>query len=423
MISSMSDDANNLDIAKQLDAQDPLARHRSEFVYADDTIYLDGNSLGRLPKRTEGAIAELIAKDWGKDLIRSWPTWIERADAIADRLAREVLGVAAGQVALSDSTTVNLYKLASAALYARPGRRKILIEQDNFPTDLYVLQGLAASTGHQIVTIPSDINEGLSLAEITRLLDEDVALVCLSHVAYRSGALADMVAITDAAHEVGALTLWDLSHSVGSVETPLAAAGADLAVGCTYKYLNSGPGAPAFVYVRADLHGSLRQPIWGWFGQSEQFEMGSTYNPIVGIERFLTGTPNMLGITAVSEGLRTVSNAGVRALRTKGIALTSYLIELADAWLSPLGFTLATPRDPARRGSHVTLHHESAWQICQAMIAAGVVPDYRTPDRLRLGPAPLTTSFQEVWVGLDRLRTIVVDETYRQFPVQTSAVT
>jgi kynureninase len=250
-----------------------------------------------------------------------------------------------------------------------------------------------------------------------------VAVVVLSHVAYRSGALLDLPAITAAAHEAGALVLWDLSHSGGSVPVGLAAADADLAVGCTYKYLNGGPGAPAYLYVRSELQESLRQPIQGWFGAAEQFAMGPTYVPAAGIDRFLVGTPPVLGVAAVEEGAALLAAAGIDALREKGIALTSLLVSLADAWLAPLGFRLASPRDPALRGSHVSLHHPQAWQICQAMIERGVVPDYRTPDRLRLGPAPITTRFVDVYDALAVVRDIVASGAHEAYPAAIARVT
>jgi kynureninase len=255
--------------------------------------------------------------------------------------------------------------------------------------------------------VRSDPIEGPSADVISAALDDDVALLSLSHVAYRSGALADLPAITQLAHDAGALTLWDLSHSVGSVPVGLGTSGADLAVGCTYKYVNGGPGAPAFTYVRTELQHELRQPIWGWFGQRDQFAMGHGYDPADGISRWLSGTPSILGLVAVDEGVQLLADAGIDRLRAKGMALTTYLIELADEWLAPFGFSVASPRDPARRGSHVSLSHPDAEPITAALIADGVVPDFRAPDRLRLGPAPLSTRFTDVWDALDRVRSVV----------------
>jgi kynureninase len=405
--------------AGELDRTDPLAGYRDRFLIADpETVYLDGNSLGRLPLATRDRLRHAVDVEWGEHLVSGWDRWIELGREAGDVLAG-IVGAHPGEVILADSTSVNLYKLASAALAARPGRRVIVTDDDNFPTDRYVLQGLGA----ELRVVRTDIDRGVRLADIERALDGDVALVSLSHVAYRSGAVADLAGITRAAHTAGALTLWDLCHSAGAVPVGLAGAGADLAVGCTYKHLNGGPGAPAFLYVRRDLQPVLRQPIWGWFGQADQFAMGPDYAPVDGIERFLVGTPPVLGQYAALEGARLTAEAGVDAIATKARALTGYLIELADAWLEPLGFRLASPRDPAIRGAHVTLHHPQAWQVCQALKAERVIPDFRTPDRLRLGVAPLYTSFTEVATGMARLRDLVRDRKHEAYPAERSRVT
>jgi kynureninase len=410
--------------AHALDAADPLAPFRDRFVIADDDlVYFDGNSLGRLPISTRDRLRQVVDVEWGEDLIRGWDRWIDLAREAGDVLATGVLDVAPGEVVVSDSTSVNLYKLAAAALDARPGRRAIVTDDDNFPTDQYVLQGLAAARGLELRVVKTDLDTGVTLERVREVLDPDVALVCLSHVAYRSGAVADLVGITAAAHDVGALVLWDLCHSAGAVPTPLREAGADLAVGCTYKYLNAGPGAPAFLYVRSDLQPQLRQPIWGWFGQRNQFDMAGQYDPTDGIGRFLVGTPGVLGGYAVLEGARITAEAGIAAIAAKGRALTSYAVALFDAWLAPYGFSLASPRDAARRGAHITLHHPNAWQICQALKAAKVIPDFRTPDRLRIGLAPLYTRFVDVYEGFDRLRAIMASRGYEEFPAARSRVT
>jgi kynureninase len=411
-------------LAERMDAADPLAKFRDRFAWSDESmIYLDGNSLGPLPIATRTRIAEVVAREWGAGLVRSWSHWVELPGQVGDLAGQHLLGAAPGQVLVSDNTTVNLYKLAWAALEARPGRRVIITDDDNFPTDRYVLQGLAAQRGCELRMLRTDLNSGLSEDALVAALDTDTALVSLSHVAYRSGALADMERITRLVHEAGALVLWDLCHSVGAVPVELDACGTDLAIGCTYKYVNAGPGAPAFLYVRRDLQDRLRQPVWGWFGQNDQFAMGPQYDPVHGIERFATGTPQIIGTVAVSEGVRLLGEAGMQRLRAKGIALTSYLIQLADSWLAPHGFTLASPRADARRGAHVSLHHRDAWRISQALIAAGVIGDYRTPDRLRLGPTPITTRFTDVWDALDRLRQIMTGKSYADLPAAPSRVT
>jgi kynureninase len=410
--------------AEHLDAADPLARFRDRFVRADDApIYLDGNSLGPLPLATQARIAEVVGAEWGAGLVRSWERWVGLPAEVGDLIGEHLTGAAPGQVLVSDSTTVNLFKLVNAALDAQPGRGVLITDDDNFPTDRYVLQGIAAQRGLELRMIHTDRNHGLAEDALLAALKPDVALVSLSHVAYRSGALADMARITSLVHDAGALVLWDLCHSAGAVPVRLDESGADLAIGCTYKYLNAGPGAPAFLYVRAGLQNRLRQPIWGWFGQSDQFDMGPAYDPVAGIERFATGTPQILGTVAVAEGTRLLAEAGIDRLREKGIALTSYLIHLADEWLEPHGFRRASPRADARRGSHVTLHHRDAWRINRALIAAGVIGDYRTPDRLRLGPVTIATRFTDVWDALDRLRQIAADKSYQALPAERSRVT
>ena len=402
--------------AADLDASDPLASFRDRFVPLDaGLVYLDGNSLGMLPAATAQRLAEVISQDWGSGLIRSWAHWMDLPRQAGDLLGEHLLGAEPGQVVVCDSTTVNLYKLAWAALDARPGRPVLVTDDDNFPTDRYVLDGIAARSGGQLRLIRADPDQGVRPDDVRAAIGPDTALVCLSHVAYRSGALADMAAITRLAHEAGALVLWDLCHSAGSVPVDLDGSAADLAVGCTYKYLNAGPGAPAFLYVRQDLQDRLTQPIQGWFGQQDQFTMGPRYEPAAGITRFTTGTPNVPGTVAVQEGTRLLAEAGIQALRAKGIQLTSYLIELADAWLAPYGCVLASPRDPGLRGAHVSLRHPEAGRISRALIRAGVIGDFRAPDRLRLGPAPITTRFTDVWDALHALRTILETRAYADY--------
>jgi kynureninase len=410
--------------AQTLDAADQLAAFRDRLVRQDrELIYLDGNSLGPLPVRTQARIAEVVDQDWGVGLVRSWDKWIQLPRQAGDMVGEHLVGAAPGQVTVCDSVTINLYKLAWAALDARPGRDVIITDDDNFPTDRYVLQGIAAQRGCELRTIHTDIDAGISEEALAEALDDRVSLVELSHVAYRSGALADMTRLTELVHGAGALVLWDLCHSVGALPVELDASGADLAVGCTYKYVNAGPGAPAFLYVREDLQSLLRQPIWGWFSQHDQFAMGPRYDPAPGIDAFLTGTPNIIGAVAVEEGARLIGEAGLGALRAKSIEQTSYLMALADEWLVPLGFTIASPREAERRGGHVTLRHDDAWPISQALIGAGVVGDYRTPDRLRLCPIPLSTSFSEIFDALDRLREIMATKSYADIPIEHSRVT
>jgi kynureninase len=394
--------------AERLDAADPLAAFRDRFVVGDpETIYVDGNSLGRLPKETVARLADRMA-EWGGRLVQAWSEWIELPERVGDELA-PLLGADAGEVVMADSTTVNLYKLAWAALQARPGRRVIVTDEANFPTDRYVFQGLAAGRDAELRLLRSDSVEAPTAREVAAACAAgDVALVSLQHVSYRSGALADMKAITAATHDAGALVLWDLSHSAGAVPVALRAAGADLAVGCTYKYLNAGPGALAYLYVRAELQDELSSPIWGWFAQREQFRMGQEFDPVPGIGRFLAGTPPVLDLSAAEVGIGLAREAGIEPTRRKSEVLTELVVALHDAWLVPLGFSLGTPRDPERRGGHVSLRHADAWRICRALIeGARVIPDYRAPDSIRFGLPPLYTRYVDAWDAVDRLRALV----------------
>ncbi|HEX5588747.1 MAG TPA: aminotransferase class V-fold PLP-dependent enzyme, partial [Candidatus Limnocylindrales bacterium] len=312
-----------------------------------------------------------------------------------------------GEVAVTDSTTVNLDRLAAAAVAARPRRHAVAITRSEFPTDRYVIEGLAAEHDLTIRWIDEDPVEGIGLADVTPILDDDLALLVLSHVNYRSAAIADVPAITARAREAGALVLWDLSHAAGSVPVELEAAGVDLAAGCTYKHLNGGPGAPGYLYVRRELQPELRPPIQGWFAQTEQFEMGPRFRRRDGIAGWLTGTPGVLGLVAAEAGIALTAEAGIPAIRAKGIALTEYVIELLDAWLAPRGCALGSPRDPARRGAHVAIRHPDARRLTAALIARGVIPDFREPDVVRVGCSPLSTTFGEVRRGLETLRSLL----------------
>jgi kynureninase len=351
-----SDDLTREAVA--LDAGDPLAGYRGRFVVPDDDlIYLDGNSLGRAPLATVQRVNEVLTGEWAGGLIRSWDErWLDLPVRLGDQIGTGLLGARPGEVLVGDNTTTNLYKLVQAAVAARPGRRVVITDRDNFPTDRYVLEGVA-----------------------------------------------DMAAITAVAHEAGALTLWDVCHSAGAVPVDLTAAGADLAVGCTYKYLNGGPGGPAFLYVREELRPSLRQPIWGWWGRQEMFEMAQGYRPQPDIRSYLTGTPPVLALAAVEPGVAMLVEAGLPALRAKSTALTGFAVRVFDALLAPRGFTLGSPRDAAVRGGHVTVCHPDAARLVRDLTAAGVLPDFRAPDGIRLGLAPLTTRFTDVSRGLGRL--------------------
>jgi kynureninase len=388
--------------AEALDAADPLAGFRERFVLGDPgTIYLDGNSLGRLPHATRERLADLVA-EWGERLVTAWPDWIDAPVRTGDLLAEGVLGARPGEVLVTDSTTVNLYKLARALLAGRPGA--VLTDTGNFPTDRYVLDGLGRPSR---LFEPADPLHGPGAEDVrAALAGGDVALLVLSHVAYATGAVADIAAIEAAAGEVP--VVWDLSHAAGAVPVELERTGARYAVGCTYKHLNAGPGAPAFLYVRAAAQPGLRTPIQGWFGQREQFAMERPYDPEPGVRGFLAGTPSILGLAAVEEGARLTAEAGMAAVAAKARSLTGLLVALHDERLAALGFDLGSPRDPARRGAHVALRHPEAWRICRALIErAAVIPDFRPPDRVRLGVAPLYTTHAEVYDAVERLAGLV----------------
>jgi kynureninase len=393
------------DEAVARDDADPLRGFHDRFVVAGDgLIYLDGNSLGRLPRDTAARVNEVVERQWGERLIRGWSEgWMELPRTLGDRLGQGLLGAGPGQVAIADSTTVCFYKLAAAALGARPGRDEIITDVDNFPTDRYVLESLAKERGLKIVWIQADPHAGPDPGQVADVIGERTALVTFSHVSYRSAFILDTRAITDMTHDAGALALWDLSHSAGAIPVTLDDDGIDLAVGCTYKYLNGGPGAPAFLYVRAELQGELSQPIWGWLGRSQPFEMAPGYIPGEGIGAMLSGTPPVLALTAAGVGIDLAIEAGIGAIRQKSTALTEHCIALIDELLAPLGCSVGSPRDAARRGSHVALVHPDARALSQRLIDDGVVVDFRTPDVIRLGLSPLTTRFTDVYDGLMRV--------------------
>ncbi|GAB2460264.1 aminotransferase class V-fold PLP-dependent enzyme [Nocardioides hungaricus] len=388
---------------------DPLASYRDRFVGASsDLVYFDGNSLGRPLKVTGPRLARFVEEEWGGRLIRGWDErWLELPQRIGDDLGRVVLGAAPGQTTIGDSTTVLLYKLMRAAVAARPGRTEIVIDRDNFPTDRYVADGVARECGLTLRWIDVDPALGVTAPLLSAAVSDATALVVLSHVAYRSAYLADLPELTRIAHDAGAVVLWDLCHSAGAVPLSLDEAGVDLAVGCTYKYLNGGPGAPAFCYVAAPHLGELTQPIQGWLGSVDPFLMGPAYAPAPGIRRFVSGTPPILGMLAIQDMVALVDEVGMPAVRAKSIALTSYAIELADSLLVDRGVAVATPRDPDRRGGHVTLHHPLMREVIAALWERDVIPDYRDPGGLRIGLSPLSTSFEEVARGLEIVRDVL----------------
>ena len=397
--------------ALQRDAVDELAPFRERFVFAaDEPIYLLGNSLGRQPATVAARLADGLAA-WAGTGVAAWDQWMDLPVTVGDRLGQALLGARPGEVVMADNTTVNPYKCAAAAIAARPGRAAIVTDAGNFPTDLYVLQGLARRNGLELRVVDTDPDGGSDPEALGRALRDDVALLSISLVAFRSAAIADLAGLTQAAHAAGALTCWDLSHAVGAIPIDLTGAGADLAVGCTYKYLNGGPGAPAFLYVRGELQPDLSQPIQGWFGQRDQFVMGPSYDPFPDARRFLTGTSNVLGLLAVDEGVAVLAEAGIDRLRAKSVALGEYAVDLLDSWLAPLGVTLGSPRDASRRGGHLALCHPAAGTLVGELYRrAGVHVDHRPPDVLRYAFAPAYTRFVDVWDALDRTRALIAGE-------------
>ncbi len=400
--------------AAELDAADELARFRGRFAApGDDTVvaYLDGNSLGRPPAELATAMQEFLAGPWGTRLIQGWTDeWMTWPESTGDLVAGAVLGAAAGQTVVADSTTVMLYKLARAAVDAQvaadPRRTEIVLDTDNFPTDRYVLEGIAAERGLTLRWIAVDTTSGVQPEQVVEAVGERTALAVFSHVAYRSGFLADAETITRITRAAGALVLWDVCHSAGSVPIELDAWGADLAVGCTYKYLNGGPGAPAFGYVNARLLNGIRQPIWGWMGRKDPFTMGPGYQPADGIRAMVSGTPPIVGMLPVRVGVAVIAEAGIEAIRRKSRALTGFALQLVEDWPAELGVQVASPRDPARRGGHLTICRDDFRDVTDTLWQRGVIPDFRAPDGIRIGLSPLSTSFTEVHRAMAVIREV-----------------
>ncbi len=406
-----SSDDTLLARARQLDADDPLAAYRGHFIGAESSLsYLDGNSLGRPLKRTRDDISRFIEESWGGRLIRGWDEeWLDLPQAIGDQLGRAVLGAAAGQVTIADSTTVVLYKLIRAALAAStgPGRNEIVLDTENFPTDRYLVEGIAKEQGLTLRWITPDAAAGVTLEEVRAVTGPATAVVVLSHVAYRSGHLADLRGITEAVHDAGALVVWDLCHSAGSVEIGLDASQVDFAAGCTYKYLNGGPGSPAFAYVNARHLPGLAQPIWGWMGRKDAFEMAAGYEAAPGIRGFLSGTPTVLAMIPMRGMVDLIEEAGIESVRRKSSLLTAFAVELYDSWLAPRGAQLSTPRDPDQRGSHITVDHPAFREMTSVLWERDIIPDFRAPHGLRIGLSPLSTSFSELYDGMAAIRQLV----------------
>lgn len=385
-----------------LDRDDPLASFRDDFVLPDGVTYLDGNSLGALPKTAEERMQNAIRQQWGQGLIRSWNDagWIDLPTKLGDKIA-PMIGVGAGEVIVADSTSVNLFKLLIAALRLNSDRRTILMEARDFPTDLYIAQGVADLMGedYECRMVPTD--------EILAALDESVAVLALTHVNFKTGAMHDMAGLTKRAHSVGTRTIWDLCHTAGAMPIDLAAAKADFALGCTYKYLNGGPGAPAFVYIPTAQQPTFHQPLTGWMGHAQPFSFVDDYHPAGDIKRFLSGTPNILSLVALEASLDVWAQVDLNLLRAKSMALGDLFVELVEARCAGHGFILASPRDASARGSQVSFRHEEGYAIMQALIARGVIGDFRAPDIVRFGFTPLYTRYVDVWHAAEVLYDIM----------------
>lgn len=424
----MNNFSPSLDFAKQLDSQDPLASYREGFVITDpDIIYLDGNSLGRMPKVAQERAKQVIENEWGTDLIRGWNKgWWDAPKRVGDKIGK-LIGAAEGQTLVSDTISLNLFKLATSALTLQSDRKRIITDTFNFPSDLYILQGIQNNLGnhHEIIRIcATDDDITPNIEQLESSINEDTALVTLSHVVFKSGYLYDLRRISDLAHRAGALVLWDLSHSVGSVPIHLDDCNADLAIGCTYKYLNGGPGSPGFLYVNNNIQEKLTSPIWGWWGQKNPFDFSLDYEPATGAQRFLVGTQPMISLLTMEAALEPTLKAGMDAIRAKSILMTDYASFLTDTWLAPMGFSLGSPQNSTFRGSHISIRHKEGYRINRALIEEmNVIPDFRAPDNIRLGFSSLYTSFIEIREGVDRIKRVIEEKRHEKYPKQKLTVT
>ena len=416
--------------ALELDQNDPLAGYRSKFVITDPNLcYLDGNSLGRLPHATVKAVSDFLSQEWGNEVVTGWSHWIDEAQVAGDLLGRAVLGAGPGQVLVCDTTSVNFYQLCVAAIKARPGRKTIITDAANFPTDRYILKGIAEQFGLNLIIIDNEDpeiaeNELITAEFLEKYMSEDVAMVTFEVIQYRSGARTDIQSVTDLARSYGALVVWDASHAAGAIEMNFDACGVDLAVGCTYKYGNSGPGSPAWLYVNKKIQRELQVPILGWFGNEDQFGMGPDFVKAEGIRGFQIASPSIIGIRGVQVAFAMIEEAGIDVIASKAAIGTQMMIDLYDEWLAPLGYTLLTSRNPKERGGHISIGHPDAARICVALRKfANVIPDYRTPNAIRLAIAPLPTSYVEVWDGFQRIRDLTQSRQYEKVEGSDSRVT
>ena len=422
----MPNDLTLRSYAEELDAKDPLSAFRGEFVIADPQLsYLDGNSLGRMPKATVKVVEDYLRDEWGAKLVTGWSDWIDEAQTVGDLVGRTTFGVSAGQTLCVDTTSVNFYQLCSAAVDAKPNRKTVITDTANFPTDRYILEGICKQRGLNLVLINDDEGEEYVSPEmLSAVLNDDVALVSLSVIQYRSGVLHDVEKLTQLARDSGALFVWDASHAVGVVPMQFERDKVDLAVGCTYKYCNSGPGSPAWLYVSKTMQSELQVPIQGWFAQRDQFAMGQGFDRAVGMRGFQIASPSIVGLRCVETSLSMIGEATLLAIAQKAATGTELMFALHDEWLAPLGFSTITPRDASRRGGHITMKHPDAKQIAVAMREfAKVIPDYREPSSIRVAISPLATSFREVYDGFERIRDLVTSGRYRSASMPTGRVT
>ncbi len=422
----MSIDVTSRTHAEALDAKDPLAAFRNEFVIEDQTLsYLDGNSLGRMPIETIKVVDKYLRNEWGSKLVTGWSGWIDEAQSVGDLIGRATLGASSGQTLCVDTTSVNFYQLCSAAVAARPNRKTIVSDTANFPTDRYILEGICKQHGLKLVLIDDDSGEEFVSPEmLKKVLNDDVALVTLSVIQYRSGVLHDVPKLTQLVRDAGALFVWDASHAGGVVPMQYDKDKVDLAVGCTYKYCNSGPGSPAWLYVSHAMQNELQVPIQGWFAQRDQFAMGQGFDRVEGMRGFQIASPSIIGMRCVQTSLSMIERAGLEEIAKKAAIGTNLMIELHDAWLAPLGFSVVTPRDSRRRGGHISVRHEHAYKISEAMRVFGnVIGDFRQPDCIRLAISPLATSYVEVFDGFARIRDLVTTKKYLEVEESSSRVT
>lgn len=413
------------EFALDLDAKDALSKYRNQFVVQDETVcYLDGNSLGRLPKKTVELINDFLMNGWGAKIVDGWADWIDKAQTTGDLIGRAALGAASGQTLAMDTTSVNFYRAIRAAINARPNRKTIITDEANFPTDRYIMQGIADELGMNLVIIPNDLkahivgdvfsNELVTAEILAPYLNQDVAVVSLSVVAYRSGALHNLSELTDLVRSHGALMVWDASHAVGAVDMQFDRDGVEIAVGCTYKYGNSGPGAPAWLYLSKSIQQDLKMPIQGWFAQRDQFLMGSKFEQIAGIRGFQIASPSIIGLLCIDQGFSMIEEASISAINHKASTGTQLMIDLHEQWLVELGYELVTPRDSKQRGGHISLYHPDGAKIARGLRdEMKVIPDYRAPNCIRLAISPLATSYLEVFEGFERIRDYTASGKYK----------